>query len=233
MAIAHLHLDCTRWPARLLLSGVALVVAITAIALAAEPQALRTPGAVLLLPAMVVLVALYAVTGVVALRHPGPGDTLGAAFGLAAGAMWCVEIFGGGPARLSRPAEVAVGLTFSLAAVGFSLAAGPIASRRHRTWRAAVRAGTFAGLVSGVVVFIFGVGMTLLTLDLLGSRGDYQAQLAHSQAPSMPAFLVQDILAATCAHLVINAVLGLAGAGLATLHPAATSVARRRRTSAE
>jgi len=222
-----------RWPAHLLLSGLAMVVAITALALAAEPQALQTPGAIVLPPAVAVLVALYAVVGVAALRHPGRGDAVGATFGLAAGAMWCVEIFGGGPARLSRPAEVAVGLTFSLAAVGFSVAAGPIAALRHRTWRAAVRAGTFAGLVSGVVVFVFGVGMTLLTLDLLGSRGDYQAQLARSQAPSMPAFLVQDILAATCAHLVINAVLGLGGAGLATLRSAATSVTTRRRPSAE
>lgn len=203
-----------RWPARLLLSGLVMVVAITAIVLAAEPQALQTRGAVVLPPAVAVLVALYAVAGVAALCHPGPGDTLGAAFGLAAGAMWCVEIFGGGPAMLSRPAEVAVGATFSLAAVGFSVAAGPIAARWHGTWRAAVRAGVFAGLVSGVVVFVFGVAMTLLTLDLLGSRGDYQAQLARSQAPSMPAFLVQDILAATCAHLVINAVLGLAGAAV-------------------
>jgi tetratricopeptide (TPR) repeat protein len=218
-----------RWPAEVLLVGVVLVVAVAITALAVEPGALRTPDALFIPPAVVVLAGIYATFGVTALRRPDRGDGVGVVVGLVAGAMWCVEIFGGGPAMVSRSTEVAVGATFSLAAVAVSLAAGPIAALRYGTAKAAWRAGAFAGLASGALVFVFGVVMTLSTLDLLGTRSDYQAQLARSGAPDMPAFLVQDILAATCAHLIINAVLGLAGAGLAVLGLLAVRATRRTR----
>jgi hypothetical protein len=67
------------------------------------------------------------------------------------------------------------------------------------------------------VVFNFASVMTRTSVDVLASRADNQAQYAGSGAPSMAAFLEQDILAAACAHLVINAALGLAGAGLAMI----------------
>ncbi|HZM76596.1 MAG TPA: hypothetical protein VFC19_12765 [Candidatus Limnocylindrales bacterium] len=123
-----------------------------------------------------------------------------------------------------------MGATFALAAVAVSVAAGPVAAIRHHTCSAAWRAGTFAGLTSGVVTYVFGVLMTLSTLDLLGSRGDYQAQFAHSGAPDMDAFLVQDALAAMGSHLAINLVLGLAGAGLAVLVLLAERAVRLRQT---
>jgi hypothetical protein len=57
--------------------------------------------------------------------------------------------------------------------------------------------------------------MTLLTLGTLASRSDYKHQFIGSGAPTINAFLVQDILTATCAHLIINVLLRLTGAGVA------------------
>jgi hypothetical protein len=207
----------TAWPGRLVLGALALIVALTVAGFAAYPGSLRTPYAWLLPPVIALVLAGYAVLGGAAARRPGRGQATGVCFGLAAGALWAVELWAGGPALLSRPAEVAVGATFSLAAVAASAAAGVTEVVRGGTPRDALRAGVMAGLVSGEFVFLFGVAMTLSTLDILGTRVDYQRQLAGSGAPDMTSFLVQDIFAAVTSHLVINLALGLAGAGLAAL----------------
>jgi hypothetical protein len=199
-----------------MVGALSLVLLAAAAALLIEPASLRTPWAFLLPPAIAGLVGGYSAI-VIAIRRASAGDATGLWCGLIAGALWSVEIFGGGPAKLSRPAEVAVGATFSLAAVAVTVAAGLIALGRHRTRKAAWRAGLYTGLLSGAFVFIFGVVMTLTTLGPLGSRSDYQQQYATSGAPSMSAFLVQDILTATCSHLIINLFLGVVGAGLASL----------------
>ena len=104
---------------------------------------------------------------------------------------------------------------------------GRAAALRFRQAGPAWQAGLFSGLISGLFLHVFAVIMTLATLPILASRSDYQAQFAHSHAPDMATFLVGDILAAVAAHLVINLVVGLAGAGLGVLiarttQPAAT-----------
>jgi hypothetical protein len=203
-------------PARIVTGGLVLILLVAAGALLIEPASLRTPWAWLIPPVLAVLISVYAII-VFRVRREGAGDAVGVWCGLLAGALWSVEIFGGGPAMLARPVEIAVGATFSLAAVAVTVAAGPIALVRRRTPGAAMRAGVYAGLVSAAFVFLFAVPMTLTTLGLLGRRSDYQQQYARSGAPSMRAFLVQDILTAACSHLVINMVLGLVGAGLAVL----------------
>jgi hypothetical protein len=63
-----------------------------------------------------------------------------------------------------------------LLAVASTLAAGIWASLRDRDRGTAVRAGLFAGLASGVVVFLVATTMTLATLPTLASRSDYQQQ---------------------------------------------------------
>jgi hypothetical protein len=201
----------------LLIAGLVLVVAAAAASLLLVPDSLRTPGAAPIPFALAALVACYAVVGVVVLRRPAPGDALGALFGIAAGLMWSIEIFAGGPARLPYPIEQAVGGTFVLAATVCTLAAGPVGAIRYQSLGATWRAGLYAGLISGLFVFSFAVPMTLATLDILGSRSDYKAQFARSGAPNMHAFLVQDILAGAGAHLIINALLGVIGAALATV----------------
>jgi hypothetical protein len=212
-------------PARIATGALVLLLVVSAAALLVEPASLRTPWAWLIPPVLVVLIGGYGAL-VVAVRPPSAGDAVGVWCGLLAGGCWCVEIFGGGPAKFSRPVEVAVGAAFSLAATAITVAAGPIAVARERTRAAGVHAGVYAGLVSAVVVFLFAVPMTLSTLGLLSTRSDYQHQYATSGAPSMRAFLVQDILAAMCSHLVINLMLGLIGAGLASLVAVAVRVRR-------
>lgn len=200
----------------LLTAGLVLVVASAAAALLLVPGALRTPGAVAIPYAIAALVICYAAVGVAALRRPASGDALGATIGILAALMWSIEIFAGGPARLPNPVEKAVGATFVLAATVLTLAAGPMGAIRYRSLAATWRAGVYAGLVSGLFVFAFAVPMTLTTLDILGSRSDYKAQFAGSGAPTMHAFLIQDILTGAGAHLIINALLGVIGAALAT-----------------
>lgn len=204
-----------RWPGLLLIAGLLLVVASATASLLLVPGSLRTPGAAPIPFAIAALVACYAVVWITVLRRPAPGDADGATLGLLAALMWSIEIFAGGPARLPYPVEQAVGGTFVLAATLCTLAAGPVTAVRRQSPSATLRAGIYAGLISGVFVFVFAVPMTLATLDILGSRSDYKAQLSHSGAPTMHAFLVQDILTGAGAHLIINALLGLIGAAAA------------------
>jgi hypothetical protein len=131
--------------------------------------------------------------------------------------MWSAEIWAGGPAKLSYSAEQAAGATFLLLALAATVTAGILAAIRLRTVRTAWQAGLFSGLVSGITVYAFAVIMTLSTLPILASRGDYRAQFAHSHAPNIATFLVGDILGAVAAHLVINLVAGLIGGGLGAL----------------
>ena len=197
-----------RWPALVLLGGVAACAAL-AIAALSEPGALDGSDGVLPLAVALVLLG-YVVVAVIAVRDPASGQARGVAFGLAAGLMWLVEIAAGGPIFLSRVAEVAVGATFALAAVATTVVAGVWAAR-HASAGVGLWTATFAGLVSGVVVFIGGVAMTLTFMGRLGSRADYQQQLTHSGLPSMRVFLVQDAVTGYGAHLLINPAIGLLG----------------------
>ena len=198
----------------LLIAGLVLVVASATTALLLVPGALRTPGAGVIPFALTGIILCYGAAGVLFLRRAAPGDALGATFGIVAALLWSIEIFAGGPARLPYAAEQVVGATFVLAATVCTLAAGPVSAIRHQTPAATWRAGIYAGLVSGVFLFAFAVPMTLATLGILGSRSDYKAQFGRSGAPSMHAFLVQDILTGAGAHLLINVFLALIGSAL-------------------
>lgn len=205
-----------RWPAWSLLAGVGTVGALVVFTLVRYPGNLHDPGAAVYLAAFCTMFALYLGLAGLATRRPRPGPALGMLVGLAAAASWSVEIWAGGPAKLDAAVESAVGGSFALLAVAVTISAGVLSGLRWRDTGAAMRAGLFAGLVSGVAVFCFAVVMTLTNLGVLGTRDDYQRQFAtgHSHAPDMATFLVGDILAAGISHLVINLVLGLIGGGL-------------------
>jgi hypothetical protein len=207
------------------------VALVTLVALVAEPQALDVPGSAVLFPAIAALLALYAAIGWGLRRRPWHGDGTGAALGLLAGALWSCEIFVGGPARLSHATEQALGGTFLLAATFVTLSASALAAHRHSIATRRWRAGVFAGLMSALVVFVFSVSMTLVSLGTLAMRSDYRHQFLTSGAPTMRAFLVQDILVAASAHLLINLFLGLAGAGTAIALMSARSSSRPRSMS--
>ncbi|MFC0555433.1 hypothetical protein ACFFHJ_31510 [Planotetraspora thailandica] len=208
-----------RWPAWSLLAGVGAAAALAVFSLVRYPANLHDPVAPASLIALGAMIALYLGFAGWALRRPRTGRALGTLVGLAAAAAWSVEIWAGGPAKLDRPVEQAVGGTFALLAVAVTVAAGVLAGVRIHDPGAALRAGLFTGLSSGVAVFCFAVVMTLTNLDVLGTRDDYRRQFATggSHAADMATFLVGDILAAGVAHLVINLVLGLIGGGLGAL----------------
>jgi len=206
-----------RWAVWTVVAGSAAVGALAAYTLWRYPGNLHDPAApVYLMLLAVVLSGYLAIAGWGARRRLAGRDS-GVLIGLVAGIMWSVEIWAGGPAMLPAAAEQAVGGTFALLAVGVTIAAGVWAGARGRHPGTAMRAGLFAGLTSGLVVFLTGTAMTLATLHTLGTRTDYQQQFARGHVPDMATFLVGDILAAVTAHLVINLILGLIGGGIGTL----------------
>src|SRR5215831_11592834 len=205
------------WPARAVLAGTALVAGLTVLSLALYPANLRAPGAHAAVAIAVVLLAVYLTLGLWALRRPGPGGVPGLWFGAAGALMWSIEIWAGGPAKLSNTDEKLAGALFAALAVLVTLAAGPFVAFRSRDAGAPGRAGLLAGLTSGVLLFSSATIMTLGTLHILATRTDYQQQFATSGQPNINTFLVGDILTAATAHLAINLILGLAGGGIGML----------------
>jgi hypothetical protein len=179
----------------LVLVGSSTAAVVLAVASAAQPRAVGGSGA--LLPPVIGFVLLaYAAVAVHGLLVPGAGGTSGAALGGIAGVLWLAEVTAGGPVFLPHGWEVAVGAAFAATAVVTTVAAG-VRAARIVGGPAGLRAGLYAGLVSGLMVFVGGMAMTLMFLDRLGTRADYQRQLAHSHLPGMGAFLVQDALTGT------------------------------------
>jgi len=138
-------------------------------------------------------------------------------FGAVGALLWSIEIWAGGPAKLSHTDEKLVGAFFAALAVVVTLAAGPFVAVRSQDVEAPGRAGMLAGLISGVLLFSSATIMTLSTLHTLATRTDYQQQFATSGQPNIDTFLVGDILTAMTSHLVINLLLGLAGGGIGML----------------
>ena len=165
-----------RIPAAAVLVGVAVAAVLVVISSLRYPAIFGLRGADIVLTLTIVVLLGYATCGIWALRRPSAGHHIGLVWGALAGAMWSAEIWCGGPARLSHPAEQVAGTTFILLALVATVTAGALAAVRIRRADAAWQAGLFGGLVSGVIVYAFAVIMTLSTLPVLGSRSDYQAQ---------------------------------------------------------
>jgi len=199
------------------LAGTAAAVIVLAVASLRYPAIFRLPGAGPVLAVTVIMALGYATCGAWALRHPSPGHDVALIWGTLGGAMWSAEIWCGGPAKLSHSLGQALGALFVVLALAATVTGGIRAALRFRRAGPTWQAGLFSGLISGLFVYIFAVIMTLTTLPILASRGDYQAQFAHSHAPDMATYLVGDILTAVAAHLFINLVVGLVGAGLGVL----------------
>jgi hypothetical protein len=199
-------------------TGIVLAAASLAAAATAALAAIRYPHAVagtqmaVVLAVTGLLLAAYLAFGLVVGRRPVRTRGLGLWFGLAAGTSWSTEIWAGGPALLSHAAEKATGATFALAATVITVAAGIAAGGTGDRPAVVWRTGLLAGAISGAVVYCYAVLMTLASLPVLGSRADYQAQFATSNLPTMHDFLVNDILGAAAAHLIINVMLGVVGA---------------------
>jgi len=201
-----------------LIAALALVPATALIAIAAVPHVLTAPSSAKLIPiGIAALTAVYAGAFAVLWRRPARSDWLGIRIGILAGVLWSIEIYVGGPARVSYDVEQAIGGTMAAAAAILTLAAGPLVRRHRASPRATLAAGAYAGLTSGVFLFVFATLMTLLTLGALAGRSDYRHQFTTSGARTIHAFLIQDILTGASAHLVLNPLLGLVGSGLAVL----------------
>lgn len=206
-----------RW-AGVVLAVLTLVAAgVGAVAVVRYPQGVNA-SAVPIVAATAVLLAAYLVVAVrITARSRRVERAASLWFGVAAGVCWSAEVWAGGPALLSHHTERVVGGTFALAAVGLSLSAGIVAAfgatRAAQVWRN----GLLAGATSGALVYAFAVAMTMITAPTLAARADYQSEFARSGLPTMNAFLINDILGAAAAHLIINALLGRVGATIGRL----------------
>lgn len=209
------------WAGVVLAAATLAAAAAGIIAAVGYPQAVAPTDMVVVLSVSGVLLAAdlgYAAS--LARRRAREGLGLGIWFGIAASACWAAEIWAGGPAQLSQAAERATGGSFALAATAITLAAGVVAgslaardTRPARVWHV----GMLAGATSGALVYVFAVTMTLTSQEVLGARSDYLAQFADSHLPTMADFLVNDILSAGAAHLIINLLLGVLGSAIGRL----------------
>jgi len=112
-----------------------------------------------------------------------------------------------------------------------TVAAGVYGGVRSRRAAGALVVGGWAGLVSGTVMTVGMITIQLSNVDLLGARSDYRAELARSATTDMATYLAGDAVAASLAHMVINVVLGLVGAGVGALVAAGLGTATEGRTS--
>jgi hypothetical protein len=198
--------------AGLVLAVLTLIAAASgAVAVASHPHAFVGASALLVVGTSVLLAAYLVYAVHLARRAEQDGRGLGLWFGIAAATCWSAEIWAGGPARLNHVAERLTGGLFALLAVQLTLAAGIVAGAYARRPAGVWRSGLLAGATSGAVVYAFAIIMTMSTLPILGARSDYRTQFSGSHLPNMADFLVNDILGAVTAHLMINVALGALG----------------------
>jgi hypothetical protein len=140
---------------------------------------------------------------------------------------WLGEIWFQAPAGLPSSLERPVAGACALAAAAITVAGGVTEGARTSSGRRALLAGGWTGLVSGTVMAAGLIAIQLSNLGLLGARADYQAELARSGYPDMAAYLASDAVAGSLMHMVLNVLVGLAGAGIGALVALAVRAADR------
>jgi hypothetical protein len=211
----------------------ALVIAAAATvtyAITRYPGVLDDPAATVYLVILIVTFAAYAYLAVRFLARDGSVQVrrTGTAFGLVAGALWLAEIWFQAPAGLPSGAERTVPAICAAAAALVTLAAGIVEGILTRDRRCAVLVGLWTGAVSGTVMTIGMIAIQLSNLSLLGARADYQAELARSGGTDMATYLAGDAIAATLAHMILNVLLAMVGAGIGVAVAAAARTASSR-----
>jgi hypothetical protein len=169
-----------------------------------------------------VLVAAFGIYGAAAVRAAlacagSAQQAAGFGFGVVAGLLWLGEIWTQGPAGLSPGMERTVPAGCAVLAVLTTVAAGVVGALVSRNRAAAIRTGTWAGLVSGAVMVTGVIAVQTSNLGLLGARDDYKQELAASGMGDMATYLASDAVAASTAHMIINVALGLLGAALGSI----------------
>ena len=206
----------TRAYAWLFTGLVAAAAASVTYAVVRFPGVLHDPDAALWLGILVVVFVGYAYLAVRFLTRDGSAQVrrTGTAFGLIAGALWLGELWTQAPAGLSPSLERSVPAICAAAAALVTLAAGITEGGLTRDPRCAVLVGLWTGGVSGALMTTGVIAIQLSHLTLLGTRSDYQAELARSGGTDMPTYLAGDAIAASLSHMVINIFLALLGAGI-------------------
>src|SRR5262249_37069541 len=138
------------------------------------------------------------------------------------GLLWLGEIWTQAPARLSSGLERTLPGVCVVLATLTTVAAGVVGGWVARTGTAALRTGVWAGLVSGAGMVTGMVAIQTNNLGLLGTRADYQRELAASGLNDMATYLAADAIAASITHMLINLGLGVLGAAVGWVIAAAS-----------
>jgi hypothetical protein len=207
-----------RW---LILVGVAIDLALISYPLSAYPD-LRVQPALLTIVAPIALLMVYAVLVWLGLRGNDPANAtvsrLAIFFGLLVGAMWAGEILAGnlgdtallGQLRtVNNPLYLTIGRSFIGLAVALSVVAGLAAAWRTGRLRVGLFVGLWSGLISGLVTVLVALTMTYVFIEPLQTASSNLQEFHASGATNMAVFLVQDIIGASAAHLLIGLGLGL------------------------
>jgi hypothetical protein len=151
-------------------------------------------------------------------------------FGFLIGAMWMGEILLGnlggtsvfGNLRDAHPRIYAMAGWFALGAVCVTGIGGLVAAYRTGRISTALRVGVWSGLLSGIIVFVTGMGIVVLFHSAMmtdPSNLHEFARTAH-RAPTEPElsnFLYWDALGGSLNHLWIGPFLGLTVGGVGAI----------------
>ena len=162
---------------------------------------------------LVALISFYAAFTMFGTRptHPDAAFALGngAIFGLLVAAMWMIEIVAGNilDTSITWVRLLYYGATFAVLVI--TLAAGIIGGQRSGRFTTGALLGAWSGLVSGLLVFLFGMAMGVLAQPALQQDSQTIAQFQRSGAPDLTTYLVSDWLVALTNHLWIGPLLGV------------------------
>lgn len=151
-------------------------------------------------------------------------------FGFLIGGMWMAEILLGnlggtsvmGNLHQFHPRVYALAPWFALAAVGTTALGGLVAAYRTGSIGAALQVGVWSGLISGAIVCVTGMSITILFHDAMMQDPSnlHEFALSAHRPPTRAEFsnfLYWDALAGCVNHLWIGPLLGLTAGGIGAL----------------
>ena len=201
------RLPWLRWS---ILAGLALVALLFVANVAASPALLRDAQFPIYLLVLVVLVAFYLALTLWWTARPILTAALwwGILCGLVTGLGWLLEI-GAGNLAVGQTWQLIPYFGGTLIALALTLLAGATGVLATHTVRGGLIAGTWCGMVSGLIGCLALLALPRLFLVTLQQDAQTIAEFGRSGAPDLVTYIVGDYSAAAIAHLGLGLLLGL------------------------
>lgn len=200
---------------RLLWLGIALAALLVGYGFIAYPNI--APHSGIEFGALIYLALLLGVYVVFSFRLVPPADSalerVSIGLGLLIGVMWVVEIVVGNlnGTLFTLNSTVTLTLYFGsiLSVLVLSIFAGVRGAQIGNRIRDGILLGLESGMLSALVAFSAGVGMTFLFIQALQQDPQTLREFARSGASDIVTFVIQDFIFAFTNHLLIGIILGL------------------------